>query len=234
MQVRRLLPVLSAPPVSEAGAFRQVHRVDLRIAAGVLRGPDEAPAVGCERDRGEPSSSLGEDEPHRIGSLVRRQPDRLLAAPVDHEREREPARVVRDLEVTPAGQRGECLDMPVVDEAFPGRTFVACGVDDREPDRMTPVERGRPCVDPRKCRCLARHATDLQVCQEHAIALRSPCERPWVAYVEHAREALALGIERPRPAQSDERDRLAAGRGSPVAPSRELCTRRERRDRRGG
>src|SRR5439155_13580467 len=90
-----------APPpyIREARSVAEVHPAEHRVSPGVLGDPPQTLPVGTERDRRESRASLTEDEPGGVGPLVRREPDRLFAALVHHERERQTAGVVRHLEI---------------------------------------------------------------------------------------------------------------------------------------
>ena len=80
----------------EPGPIGEVHPVDLRDRAGVLRDPPDLRAVGAEGERGEHRVRLREDEPHGVLPLVVGEPDALALPLVDDEAERQAARVIRD------------------------------------------------------------------------------------------------------------------------------------------
>ena len=73
-----------------------------RRVVGVHGCIQERAAVGGEGERAERRAPDRIDEPHRILTHVRREPDLLPFARVDDERDREPRWVVDDVQVVDA------------------------------------------------------------------------------------------------------------------------------------
>ncbi len=153
------------------------------------------------------SVCFGEDEPLGILAFVGREPDLLPLRRFHDERQREAARVIRDLEVVPRRERHEPDQAIVVDVALP-RDPLRVGEHDREAERVPPVEGTHRGVDRRQIRRVASDTADLEPAQQDTVALRAPGERTGVIDREEAGEIAVGGVERPRAAVGDERDGL--------------------------
>ena len=146
-------------------------------------------------------------EPFRILALVRRQPDLLALVGLDHERERQTAGVIGDLEVAAGRQRLQPDQTPVIDEPL-ARVALAVGEGHGQPDRVSPVEGAYGRLDRGEVGRVATQPTDLEPTEQDAIALRPPREGAGLVDGEQAGQLGRVGVERPRAAVGDERDGL--------------------------
>ena len=198
----------------EPGPIGEVHPVDLRDRAGVLCDPPDLCAVGTEGERGEHRVRLREDEPHGVFPLVVREPDALALPLVDDEAERQPARVIRDRLVRPGGQCREALDLPVVHEALQ-RGVRSVRVDDREPERVAPVEHARGLPLRRPGRRLRRQALHLHVREQRSVALRAEREG---SRIRRPRTGTRAPPSRDRAPRRDPRRRTRPSREASPSP----------------